>query len=102
MPTHHNTEEQISIAFNALAHPRRVRIFRALQRFGILSFEDIAAITKIPAPSLTHHIRVLKRAGFVLSKPRGSYTDFRLDQAQFQMWFGAPSYLSKEPRPLAA
>ena len=103
MPTHKTKAEvQTATAFNALAHARRVRIFLALHTHGTLCFEDISFKTKIPPTSLTHHLRVLKRAGFIKSKTRASYTDFYVDQSAFHVWFGAPEFLNKKIVAVAA
>jgi ArsR family transcriptional regulator len=56
-------------AFKALAHLTRLQIFFLLVRAGRdAPAGEIQAELEIPAPTLSHHLDVLRRAGLVQSR----------------------------------
>lgn len=56
-------------AFKALAHVARLQIFFLLVRAGReVPAGEIQAELEIPAPTLSHHLDVLRRAGLVQSR----------------------------------
>lgn len=56
-------------AFNALAHPTRLRVFFFLARAKReVSAGDIQEAVGAPAPTLSHHLNVLRRAGLIQSR----------------------------------
>ena len=56
-------------AFKALSHLRRLQIFFALVRSGgALTVGEIARRVRIPGPTLSHHLDVLRRAGLLSSR----------------------------------
>jgi ArsR family transcriptional regulator len=62
------TERHVD-AFTALAHPSRLRVFFFLaQSRREVSAGDIQAAVGIPAPTLSHHLGLLRRAGLVQSR----------------------------------
>jgi DNA-binding transcriptional ArsR family regulator len=62
------TEEHVD-AFGALAHPSRLRVFFFLaQARREVSAGDIQEAIAIPAPTLSHHLAHLRRAGLVQSR----------------------------------
>ena len=52
----------------AFTHPRRIVIFRSLDKHGELSFADLMAITGISEPAMSRHLMKLKRRRFVYVK----------------------------------
>ena len=61
-------------AFKALAHLSRLQIFFALVKAGReLSVGEIQEVVEIPAPTLSHHLDVLRRAGLVESRKEERY-----------------------------
>ena len=56
-------------AFKALAHLTRLQVFFLLVRAGrAVPAGEIQAALEIPAPTLSHHLDVLRRAGLVQSR----------------------------------
>jgi DNA-binding transcriptional ArsR family regulator len=56
-------------AFKALAHPGRLQVFFTLVRArGELTAGEIQETLGIPAPTLSHHLDQLRRAGLIQSR----------------------------------
>jgi len=68
------SDQTVAAAFTALAHPRRVRLFRLLCEHPELgrSVLDLQRATGFKDAPLLHHLRILERAGLVLRRPTGS------------------------------
>src|SRR5262249_37693708 len=61
--------EAHSVAFNALAHLTRLRIFFFLVRAGRdVQVREIQEALGIPGPTLSHHLDILRRASLVQSR----------------------------------
>lgn len=67
----------------ALADPTRREILRAL-RAGDLSAGDIAARFEMTAPSISHHLNVLKDAGLVSAERAGRHIIYSLNSTTLQ------------------
>ena len=67
----------------ALADPTRREILRAL-RAGDLSAGDIAARFDMTAPSISHHLNVLKEAGLVQAERDGRHIIYSLNSTTMQ------------------
>jgi ArsR family transcriptional regulator len=67
----------------ALADPTRREILRAL-RAGDLSAGDIAARFDMTAPSISHHLNVLKEAGLVSAERDGRHIIYSLNSTTMQ------------------
>lgn len=67
----------------ALADPTRREILRAL-RAGDLSAGDIAARFAMTAPSISHHLNVLKDAGLVSAERDGRHIIYSLNSTTLQ------------------
>ena len=82
----HTKQQMVKLAgvFDALGHKRRIAIFLALKRAGAngLTFGVLATQANIADPSLTHHIRMMKKFGLVKSKIKGKFTVLTLDTSQ--------------------
>ena len=61
-------------AFKSLAHRSRLQVFFFLVRQGAeVAVGDIQAELEIPAPTLSHHLDRLRRAGLVQSRKEGTF-----------------------------
>ena len=61
-------------AFKALAHLTRLQVFFFLVRAGKeVAAGDIQEAVEVPAPTLSHHLDVLRRAGLVQSRREERY-----------------------------
>jgi DNA-binding transcriptional ArsR family regulator len=67
----------------ALADPTRREILRVL-RAGDLSAGDIAARFDMTAPSISHHLNVLKEAGLVTAERDGRHIIYSLNSTTLQ------------------
>lgn len=93
----------------ALADPTRRAIVKLLGA-GDLAAGDIAAHFAISAPSISHHLNVLKGAGLIQSERRGQSIVYSLDTTVVQEFvaellqffdFGAASGGDAEEKPYA-
>ncbi len=68
-----NHQQTTARALAALGHEARLDVFRLLVRAGDegLIVGDIAAHTKLPLSTLSHHLRTLVSAGLVTQERRG-------------------------------
>ena len=56
-------------AFKALAHPGRLDVFYTLVKArGELAAGDVQAAVGVPAPTVSHHLAELRRAGLIESR----------------------------------
>lgn len=67
----------------ALADPTRREILRAL-RGGDLSAGEIAARFDMTAPSISHHLNVLKDTGLIQAERDGRHIIYSLNSTVFQ------------------
>ena len=67
----------------ALADPTRREILRALRK-GDLAAGDIAARFDMTAPSISHHLNVLKDAGLVSAERDGRHIIYSLNSTTLQ------------------
>lgn len=67
---------QLATLFKALGDPLRLDIMRVLQRdsFGVL---ELCEIFDIQQPSMSHHLKVLAKAGLVTSRREGNTLFYR-------------------------
>jgi len=67
------TEQHVE-AFKALAHLTRLQVFFFLVRSGReVAAGEIQEAVEVPAPTLSHHLDVLRRAGLVQSRREERY-----------------------------
>ena len=61
-------------AFKALAHLTRLQVFFFLVKAGReVAAGEIQEAVEIPAPTLSHHLDILRRAGLVVSRKEERY-----------------------------
>ena len=73
---------------HAIADPVRRRILRALTEKGGCSIEketglcssDIEQRIKLAQPTISHHMRILEKAGLVEAKPEGHWRWYRRNE----------------------
>ena len=71
--------DSIAIHLKALADPMRLRILDLLgQQTGPLCVCDITAAFDLGQPTISHHLRVLRQAGFIESKKDGIWVYYWL------------------------
>ncbi|MEK6719895.1 MAG: metalloregulator ArsR/SmtB family transcription factor [Chloroflexota bacterium] len=62
----------------ALADPTRLAIVRQLSADGEVCACDFSACCDVAQPTVSHHLRVLREAGIVISERRGTWIIYRL------------------------
>ena len=62
----------------ALADPLRLRIVRQLADIGPVCACDIAASYPVSQPTVSHHLRVLREAGWIEGERRGTWIWYSL------------------------
>ena len=69
---------EVSAALSALAHEKRLEIFRLLVRRGPDGYAAGAIAEKLglPAPTLSFHIKELDRAGLVAARQDGRFIHY--------------------------
>lgn len=84
----------VRIALAALAHEKRLEIFRLLVKRGPEGFAagEIAGKLGLPAPTLSFHIRELDRAGLVSARQDGRYIHY---SANFDAMRGLVDFLTE-------
>jgi ArsR family transcriptional regulator, arsenate/arsenite/antimonite-responsive transcriptional repressor len=73
------SEQQVVNALSALAHPQRLRAFRALVVAGPegLTPSDMSAQLDIAPSALSFHLKELSHSGLVSIEPNGRYQIYR-------------------------
>lgn len=69
---------QLNLAFKALNDPTRREILELLRRKDMTAGE-IAAHFDISAPSISHHLDLLKRAGLIEGLKKGQFVIYSLE-----------------------
>ena len=62
----------------AIADPLRLRILRQLAELGPVCACDIAAGYSVSQPTVSHHLRVLREAGWITGERRGTWIWYSL------------------------
>jgi ArsR family transcriptional regulator len=84
------SNETLALSFKALAHPRRVRIFRLLATTPEAgdSFLSLQKHTGLCESSLSHHIREMERSGLLLRRRKGVFARHVLTPTALQLALG--------------
>lgn len=76
--------DMASDVFKALGDPTRRRILEMLAKEGDLTAGDIASRFDISAPSISHHLSILKNAGLVVDTRQRQSIVYSLNTTVFQ------------------
>lgn len=77
-------------AFKALSDPTRRKILELLAKKGDMPAGELGSYFTITAPSLSHHLNLLKNAGLVQDTRQGQKIVYSLNTTVFQelvIWF---------------
>ena len=91
--------EALAPVFKALADPTRLRVLAMLARTGgSLCACEIEAAFDLSQPTVSHHLRLLRRAGLVTAERRGTWMHYTLVRERMESWlhtceesFGPPA-----------
>ena len=80
-----NPHVKTAKAFNALAHPRRITLFKLINEAKIIrcTFGRLQAQTKFTPAVLSHHLRVMEEGGLIKRRQAGSFTEFSTTTGKF-------------------
>ena len=73
--------------FRALGDTTRMRILALLAR-GELCVCDLTAAIDIPQPLLSHHLRILREAGFITARKDGRWSYYALNPERLEACVG--------------
>lgn len=75
--------ESMATAVKALADPLRLRMLSliAASASGEVCACDLAELTDVSQPTVSHHLKVLREAGVLTSERRGTWVYYRLEPA---------------------
>jgi DNA-binding transcriptional ArsR family regulator len=71
-------DPQLLTALKALSDASRLRIIGLLAEGKSMTVEQLAAATSLTPGTVVHHMKRLRDAGLVESKPRPPYVDYSL------------------------
>ena len=105
LPENENEIAELTAVLKALSEPNRLRIFAELMTGNSCNFE-LEEKLGLPRNLLSHHLRVLSKAGLVSSrrdKVDGRWIYYSVDEdavTRWQSWFSTfldPSRIQKRP-----
>ena len=67
-----------ALLFQGAADPTRLAILRQLSGGDAVCACDFTACCEVAQPTVSHHLKVLREAGWVTSERRGSYVWYRI------------------------
>jgi ArsR family transcriptional regulator, arsenate/arsenite/antimonite-responsive transcriptional repressor len=70
--------EDYARRFKALADPTRVALVARLAHGEDVCVCDLVAGSRLSQPTISHHLAILRRAGLVTSRKRGTWAYYRL------------------------
>ncbi|MDT0300648.1 ArsR/SmtB family transcription factor [Streptomonospora wellingtoniae] len=89
--------------FKALADATRIRIVTLLARRGAaLSVGEIVAAVDVGQSTVSHHLKALAEAGFVLVEHEGAYSRYRLNEECVEAFPSAADVVMGRPAPVQA
>src|SRR5918911_3203156 len=69
---------ELAARFKALADPTRVAIVNRLAAADEVCVCDLTAAFELSQPTISHHLKVLREAGLVTARRRGTWAYYRL------------------------
>lgn len=76
LPT--RTRDELARRFKALADPTRIAIVNRLAGAGEVCVCELVAEQNLSQPTISHHLRLLREAGLVEARRRGTWAYYRL------------------------
>ena len=68
----------------AIFHPARIQIIRKLHKHGTCTVEDLSELHPITQPSISQHLRILRKVHLVTCIEKFPYTYYSLDKEMFR------------------
>jgi ArsR family transcriptional regulator len=70
--------------FKALGDEKRLAILRQLREQGEVCACDFVACCDVAQPTVSHHLKVLRKAGLVRGERRGLWIYYRIEPETFE------------------
>jgi DNA-binding transcriptional ArsR family regulator len=72
---------ELALHFEGLAHPTRIAILERLAANVEMRVSELAEFCKVSQPRMSWHLRILRRAGLIVTRRDGREVFCRLDRA---------------------
>jgi ArsR family transcriptional regulator len=76
--------DKAAALFKALADETRLAILKQLREQGEVCACDLQACCELAQPTVSHHLKVLRRAGLVRAEKRGLWVYYTLDEQSME------------------
>jgi ArsR family transcriptional regulator len=90
------------LLLQAAADPTRLRMLRQLSVAGEVCACDFTADASISQPTVSHHLRVLREAGWVTTQRRGTWIWYSLRPEAVTRFRSLASFIADEAAPQLA
>ena len=77
-PLPEQARDELALRFKALADPTRVAIVNRLAQADEVCVCDLTETCELSQPTISHHLRILRKAGLVDASRRGTWAYYRL------------------------
>ena len=77
-PLPEQARDELALRFKALADPTRVAIVNRLAQADEVCVCDLTEAFELSQPTISHHLRILRKAGLVDASRRGTWAYYRL------------------------
>ncbi len=86
------------LLLQAAADPTRLAILRQLSLAGPVCACDIAAGYDVTQPTVSHHLRILREAGWISGERRGTWIWYSIEPAAMARYHAIGDAFAPEPR----
>ena len=76
--------EETAALFKALSDETRLAILKQLREQGEVCACDFLACCTLAQPTVSHHLKVLRKAGLVQAEKRGLWVYYRLNEGRLE------------------
>ncbi|WCK53365.1 metalloregulator ArsR/SmtB family transcription factor [Aneurinibacillus sp. Ricciae_BoGa-3] len=76
--------ENMAKSCKALGHPVRLRILQLLARQDGYYCGDIVGLVQMAQSTVSHHLKILKEAGLVVTEEEGTFVCYRVDREKMK------------------
>jgi ArsR family transcriptional regulator len=78
------TLQELCQLFHVLADPTRLRLVMTLMTKGELHVSDLCGKLRLPQPTVSHHLGLLRAAGLVRNRRNGKLVLYSIHPARFK------------------
>ena len=96
-PSLESDADVLATKLKALAHPARMEIVRQLQQRDCCCCGDFCETLELAQSTVSQHLELLRKAGFVEYQPEGTRSRYRLNRSAFQSLADAIGLVAAPP-----